>query len=239
VTDRWLVVNADDFGLADSVNDGIVSAHEKGLVTATTLMVRRPAAAAAARAAARLPRLDVGIHVDLGEWNYRNGEWVADDVVVDPEDEEAVTAEVARQLDSFRSLTGRDPTHLDSHQHVHRTPPASRVLRRLGRRLRVPVRHQSPHITYRGDFYGQTGKGVAYPEALTAEALVSLLRELPPGVTELGCHPGSADPDLPNTYREEREVELAVLCDPEVRAAVDAAGIALTSFTGLPALAGD
>jgi len=35
---RWLVVNADDFGFTPDVNDGIVEAHRRGILTATTLM---------------------------------------------------------------------------------------------------------------------------------------------------------------------------------------------------------
>ena len=41
---RRLIVNADDFGRTDGVNRGIITAHERGIVTAATLMVRWPAA---------------------------------------------------------------------------------------------------------------------------------------------------------------------------------------------------
>ena len=35
---RRLVVNADDFGFTRDVNEGIVEAHSRGILTATTLM---------------------------------------------------------------------------------------------------------------------------------------------------------------------------------------------------------
>jgi predicted glycoside hydrolase/deacetylase ChbG (UPF0249 family) len=228
--ERYLIVNADDFGLSDSVNAGIARTHEEGIVTAATLMVRGRAAQAAADYARRTPSLSVGLHVDLAEWEYRDGEWIARYTVVDSADEDAVRDEVDRQLTRFRDLLGRDPAHLDSHQHVHRERPVAGVLRRVGERLGVPVRHQSDDITYRGDFYGQTGKGEPYPVAITVEALVEVLRTLPAGTTELGCHRGLADPQLDNVYRDERPVEVEVLCDPRVRAAVDEAGIRLVSF---------
>ena len=234
--DRYLVVNADDFGLSRSVNDGTALAHEQGIVTAATMMVRGPAAQAAADYARRTPSLSVGLHVDLAEWEYRDGEWVARYTVVDSADEDAVREEVDRQLAAFRALLGRDPSHLDSHQHVHREKPVAGVLRRLGAELGVPVRHQAEAIAYRGDFYGQTGKGEPYPVAITVEALVEVLRLLPPGITELGCHPGLADPELDNVYRDERPVEVDVLCDPQVRRTVDDAGIRLVSFDELPPL---
>src|SRR5437870_3779943 len=41
---RYLIVNADDFGLSPGVNRGIIEAHEHGIVTSASLMVRWPAA---------------------------------------------------------------------------------------------------------------------------------------------------------------------------------------------------
>ena len=73
---RFLIVNADDFGLSDGVNRGIIEAAEHGIVTSASLMVRQPAAAAAAAYARNGGKLSVGLHLDLGEWYYRDGEWL-------------------------------------------------------------------------------------------------------------------------------------------------------------------
>src|SRR5205085_7992074 len=101
---RFLVVNADDLGYAPGVNRGIFEAHERGIVTSTSLMVRRPAAEAAAAALHARLRLGVGLHVDLGEWLFEDGDWRARDVRVDDADREAVAGEVAAQLARFREL---------------------------------------------------------------------------------------------------------------------------------------
>ena len=45
---RELIVNADDFGLSEGVNRGIAEAHEHGIVTSASLMVRGASAPAAA-----------------------------------------------------------------------------------------------------------------------------------------------------------------------------------------------
>ena len=74
--ERTLVVNADDFGRSAAINRGVMRAHERGIVTSATLMVRWPAAAPAAELA-RASELSVGLHLDLGEWEYRDGEWRA------------------------------------------------------------------------------------------------------------------------------------------------------------------
>ena len=41
---RYLIVNADDFGMGRGVNDGIIKSHEHGIVTSASLMVRWRAA---------------------------------------------------------------------------------------------------------------------------------------------------------------------------------------------------
>src|SRR6185503_13954375 len=75
--ERSLIVNADDFGLSPGVNAGVARTHEQGILTSASLMVRRPAAAAAAEYAQGTPALGVGLHVDLGEWARIDGEWKA------------------------------------------------------------------------------------------------------------------------------------------------------------------
>ena len=74
---RVLIVNADDFGRTGGINRGIARAHEEGIVTSASLMVRDPAAAEAAAYAGEHPQLGVGLHVDLGEWVYGDGGWPA------------------------------------------------------------------------------------------------------------------------------------------------------------------
>src|SRR6267378_3443838 len=98
---RHLIVNADDFGQSPGVNRGIVTAHQRGIVTSTSMMVRWPAAAKAAELCRAHPRLSVGLHVDLGEWACRGGDWVAVYEVVPLDDPAAVAKEVGRQLAEF------------------------------------------------------------------------------------------------------------------------------------------
>ncbi len=232
---RYLIVNADDFGLSAGVNHGIARAHERGIVTSASLMVRQPAAAEAAEYAKRHPRLGVGLHLDLGEWAYRDGHWVTVYEVVPADDAGAGAAEVARQLAAFRDLLGREPTHIDSHQHVHRSEPLLSTIRRVADDLSVPLRHAAPHVRYAGDFYGQSGKGWPAPEAISVASLVRLLSSLTAGVTELACHPGE-DKELRSPYRDERFQEVRTLRDPRVRAAVARHGIRLVSFAGVAEL---
>jgi predicted glycoside hydrolase/deacetylase ChbG (UPF0249 family) len=225
---RRLIVNADDLGLSDGVNRGIARAHREGIVTSASLMIRAPAARAAAALVRTLPALAVGLHLDLGEWTFRDGEWTSAYEVVDTRDADAVAAETLSQLEAFRALLGRDPTHLDSHQHVHREEPVRSILVAHGKRLGVPVRHFG-RVRYCGAFHGQGRGGAPLPDAIAPEALARLIGELPDGITELCCHPAAA-PAPPGDYAAERLAELEALCAADVAAAVAAAGIVLSSF---------
>jgi predicted glycoside hydrolase/deacetylase ChbG (UPF0249 family) len=192
-------------------------------------MVRWPAAGEAAGYARRHPELSVGLHFDLGEWAYREETWVPLYQVVPVDDVKTVRQEVAGQVATFRRLVGKDPTHIDSHQDVHLREPVRSVVSEIARNLAVPVRQISPAIRRCGDFYGQTAEGSPLPDAIRVEGLMKILAALPPGLTELACHPGDGN-DLASTYLCERPEEVKVLCDPRVRAAIAARGINLCSF---------
>jgi hypothetical protein len=68
---------------------------------------------------------------------------------------------------------------------------------------------------------------------LTSEYLLRHIPSLPPGITELICHPGEADPETQERYRQwgyEWKQELDALTDPAVRDALERTGVRLTGF---------
>jgi chitin disaccharide deacetylase len=213
-----LIVNADDFGFAAGVNRGIVEAYENGIVTSASLMVNRPAAGEAAAFALDHPELGVGLHVDLRRWRapVRLVEALA-------------RRELRAQLAHFRRLIGRDPTHIDSHHHVHRAEPFRPLFTELADELDVPLRHFSRDVRFCGEFYGHDGRGRPDEAAIQVDALIELLGTLGPGATELGTHPGYTD-GLRDWYRAERVQEVRTLCDPRVREAARRNGIELMNF---------
>jgi len=234
---RYLIVNADDYGQSAGINRGIIHAHEQGIVTSASLMVRWPAARQAAAFARSHPSLSLGLHFDFGEWHYFDGRWLKRYEVVPDDDPKAVKEEALRQVAEFRRLTGTDPTHLDSHQHVHRRSALEPVFLDIARDLGVPLRSYATRIRYYGDFYGQDDRGTSLPALIHVGALIETLERLGDGVTELGCHPGYAG-DLDSTYRSERAIEIDTLCDPRIRTTLAANRIELRSF-GDFALSGD
>ncbi|MDQ2918538.1 MAG: ChbG/HpnK family deacetylase [Verrucomicrobiota bacterium] len=225
---RHLIVNADDFGLSDGVNRGIIEAHENGIVTSASLMVRYPAANAAAEYARAHAELSVGLHFDISEWRFQKGEWTPAYQVIDSKDVAAIQIEFERQLILFERLMGRAPTHLDSHQHVHQKQPMRALLMTKAEAL-LPLRGCSGGVSFRGNFYGQTDEGAAFPSGISNSNLIELINNLDLGWSEIGCHPGYAD-DLDSIYLMEREEEIRVLCSAETRRAVEGARVHLSSF---------
>jgi predicted glycoside hydrolase/deacetylase ChbG (UPF0249 family) len=245
---RRLIVNADDLGRTPGINEGVFAAHRDGILTSATLMLAYPAAEAAAAGLGEHPGLGIGLHVQLtgGRPTLPPGR-VPSLVDADgrlprgpeglgPARADDILAEVRHQLDRFRELTGRLPTHLDSHHHAHRRPSVLEALVTVAREHRLPVRNASPEVGRR-----LREAGVATTDAFverffgaaaTLETLVAVLAAVGEGVTELMCHPARVDAELraDSTYVDEREDELAALTDPAARAAVANQGLELRHF---------
>ena len=229
---RSVIINADDFGQSPGINRGVAACHDACVVTSASLMVRWAAAAEAAAYAREHPALSVGLHVDLCEWTCAEGHWRPLYEVAALDDAAAVRREVFGQLETFRRLVGGDPTHIDSHQHVHLEPVVRDIVLEMAGRLGVPVRGAHVDIRYDGSFYGQGKDARPEHDRISLERFVALINELPDGITEVGCHPALGR-DVSSVYLIERELEAAVLCDRRARDAIMSSGVMLTSFRQL------
>lgn len=222
---RNLIVNADDFGAARGINQGIVHCHKHGVVTSTSLMVRGRAAAEASVLAHEHPALAVGLHWDLDSETSGNR--------VEMGDPRSVRGELERQLEDFHRLMGRPPTHVDSHHHVHRGCEVAAIARELVAPLRVPLREEGP-VRFVGGFYAQWEWQVTDLEHISPEFFAWILRnEVEEGWTEISCHPGFVTGELASVYLAEREVEVATLTDQRARREIEALGIRLASYADL------
>lgn len=136
---RRLVISADDFGLSEGTNRGILEAHRAGVVTAASLLANTPGFEAAVRAVRELPALSVGLHLNL-TMGQPVSPLDAVPTLVDAKrrrfhplvrlvgralagriDGAEVARECAAQIERLRA-TGLRITHLDGHQHAHVLP---------------------------------------------------------------------------------------------------------------------
>jgi hopanoid biosynthesis associated protein HpnK len=154
--ERRIVINADDFGLCEGVNKGIAEAHSKGVLTSATLMVNMPAAKKAVDLAKHLPKLGVGVHLNLtngkplcqdedvkrllnaeGDFGLSPGK-LAIASIVTGKVRAAIETELAAQI-QWVIDRGIKPTHLDSHKHIHSFPAIFRIVCRLAERFKIPA----------------------------------------------------------------------------------------------------
>jgi predicted glycoside hydrolase/deacetylase ChbG (UPF0249 family) len=249
VTAKQLIVNADDLGRTEGINEGVFDAHRRGIVTSATLMVNYPAAGRVAVLSRDSPALGIGLHLALtGGVPALPPEQVKSLVGPDgrlpakPEglaaaDPAEVLAEVRAQLKRFRQVMGRDPTHFDSHHHCHRDVPAVfEAILTLAWETGLPVRGADLPMAERlrregvptpdhfiDEFYG---------EGATLAELVRILESLPDGTSELMCHPAVVDAELRSTssYAEPRARELDALTQAAAHQALGRCGIRLVTF---------
>ena len=251
---KRLIVNADDFGRTRGVNAGVLEAHLFGIVTSATVMVLEPAAEeGVSEALRRASNLAFGLHFVLTGGGLpassldrvpsllverRFPRTVAELPQSLAQDE--VSRELEAQIFLFEKMTGRPPTHLDSHHHSALHPSIQPVFAEAARIRKIPARASSAAAreSLRADGVRTPDRFVDafYGDGATAESLRAILRGLASGeTTELMCHPGHADERLlaGSTYARERDREIALLCDPELRTILTQLRIELVSFREL------
>ncbi len=153
---KSLIVNADDYGLTPGVSRGIRDAHQKGIVTSTTVMVGYASAESDVRTAlAETPNLGLGLHFSItGNMPLLTASPSLHGLDGKPYPVAAfltqyhkvyaseLRMELGAQLERFRAITGRDPDHLDSHHHtLYLFPDGFRALLDIAAALRVPIRN--------------------------------------------------------------------------------------------------
>lgn len=130
-----VIVNADDLGMSDAVNDAVLGALAAGTCTSASLLATGPAADDALRRC-RAAGLAVGVHLDLtgfapltggvGRLVGPDGRFRGDALAI--RDDAGVAEEWIAQVARVRDA-GVAVDHLDSHQHVHHLPVLGRALR--------------------------------------------------------------------------------------------------------------
>jgi predicted glycoside hydrolase/deacetylase ChbG (UPF0249 family) len=169
-SERRLAINADDLGLSDRVNRGILECAQAGVVTSASLLVNTPGFAPAVAAARAMPQLSVGLHLNLTTGapvcrpeavptlcDPRTGRFrplarLVARALAGRIKASDVAQECSAQIERARTA-GVRLTHLDGHQHTHVLPgiwpPAIRAARDAGIELvRRPLERASD-LTWR------------------------------------------------------------------------------------------
>lgn len=146
MANKRLIVNADDFGRDAAANEAIAEAHDRGILTTTSLMVNEPTAPAAVALAKSRPNLGVGLHLTLVCGHAATSAHTAPHIVTgndnrlpdnaplagmryffSPSARREVELEVAAQIKAFRE-TGLPLDHVNGHLHLHLHPVVANFL---------------------------------------------------------------------------------------------------------------
>ncbi|MGK7943318.1 MAG: hopanoid biosynthesis-associated protein HpnK [Microcystaceae cyanobacterium] len=152
---KFLVINGDDFGLSLEVNQGIILAHQQGILTSASLMVAEDYCDYAVEKAKENPLLGVGLHLVLVSGKSvlsphliphlvdQNGYFLNDPVKAGllyqfhPQAKQELTLEIKAQLDKFKA-TGLSLSHIDGHLHLHVHPVILNILGELSTEYTIP-----------------------------------------------------------------------------------------------------
>ena len=187
---RRLIVTADDFGRAESINEAVERGHREGVLTAASLMVTGAAAADAVARARCLPNLGVGLHLalvdavpalpperipDLVEADGRFTSKLVSlgvRIFLSPRVRAQVEAEIRAQFELYRA-TGLPLDHVDSHHHYHLHPTVFALMVPIARQygaagIRIPFEPPLPSWRARRERLGDRLLTAAFHSARVA-----------------------------------------------------------------------
>jgi len=260
---RLLIINADDFGMCNSVNEAIISALKEGVVHSTTLMVPSPWALHAMHFLTDHLEIPFGIHLTVisDPIDYRWGPLTDEEKVPSLVDRagyfynfEAMQAFLAQlkmdQLEvEFRAqieavlAAGLRPTHLDWHAlRIGGRPDIFHLMTRLakeyGLALRVMGRTWIKNLQSHGfptSDYDFLDSYLINPVYKTTR-YVQLLRELPAGLSEWAVHLGLDNAELlaiEPAGNHERQIDFDFWTSQQAKDIITEEGIILLDYRAL------
>jgi predicted glycoside hydrolase/deacetylase ChbG (UPF0249 family) len=147
-----IIVNADDLGFSEVVNEAIFRGMDRGVITSATMLANGAEVVAAAKLISRFPKCSFGVHLNLTEFKPLSEGNNALSAILDEQGSfggplirqvsiglpllKAIYTEWSAQIERLISL-GVQPSHLDAHHHVHTIPQMLPVLAALRRRFRI------------------------------------------------------------------------------------------------------
>ncbi|MCG3098511.1 chitin disaccharide deacetylase [Enterobacter sp. DRP3] len=251
--ENLLIVNADDFGLSKGQNYGIIEACRRGVVTSTTALVNGEAAEHAAQLSRDVPALGVGMHfvLTLGmplspmpglTRDGQLGKWIWELAEQDALPLEEITRELDCQFNRFVDVFGKEPTHIDSHHHVHMIPAIFPLVAEFARRKGVAMRVDRDVQALHGLSFFSVPTTDGFSSAFYGEGIdeVLFLKVLDDSAArgersvEVMAHPAFVD----NTVRKSaycwpRLAELDVLTSASLKYAIAERGYRLGTFRDL------
>lgn len=248
---KKLIINADDFGLTDGCNYGIIYAMKLGVVTSTSIMINMPKASDAIKLAKDNGIEGIGLHLtltcgepvspkeevpslinDRGHFYKRRAELFP---VMNLDEAEK---ELRNQILEFRKYDIK-LSHLDSHHHIHMYDGIREIVANLAKEYNLPLRQ--PNIETK-ELLIKLGVQITdsfsmsfYNDKANVNELINIIDKFPDGSIEIMTHPAIVDKELydHSSYNEQRLEELKVLTSKELKGWIEANNIKLITYGDL------
>lgn len=243
-----LILNADDFGLTESVNNAIVDCFKAGAVKSTTIMMNQPGTEHAVALYKRGLIPEVGLHFTVTAGRPLSKPEEVATLVDDAGNflsqkqlfnkQGVCPNQVAKELRAQYQAAidaGLKINHIDSHHFAGVFSPLKVAFITVANEIGLPVRRVD-NVTP-----GQDLLNVATPDAFDMsffaegadekhlKTLLSAYKEqMPSGILELMCHPAervTAELNELSSYCGKRVEELSILTKPELLEWMNAEGI--------------
>lgn len=248
---KRLIINADDFGLSEGCNTGILEAIKNGIVTSTTLLINGYQAEKAIKLAKNNSIKELGLHLTLtsgkplssikevpslvtngGKFYRRKRNLLPNINFMEAK------KELKRQIEKFLDFN-LTLTHIDTHHHLHMKKGIKEIIGDLAQEYKVPVR--SPNQEVRDYLKNRRIKTTDYfsmkfyDEKATYKHLTKIIDSAPQGITEIMVHPGYVDGELNkiSSYNKKREKELKVLTNQKIKKWLEKKGVKLIGYEEL------
>ncbi len=156
-----VIINADDLGISEHVNDEIFRLMQSGIITSATMLANGPAVEAAARRVGDFPNCSFGVHLNVTEFKPVSGSPKLSEVLtpegafqpdnfirkrpVSPSLVEGIAEEWIAQVQRIKDL-GVPISHLDSHHHMHTHPPLMPALAKVQQKFGIRKVRTSQNI---------------------------------------------------------------------------------------------
>lgn len=238
-----LIVNADDFGLSEAVNYGIISAYRNGIVRSTTIMVGMTAFNHGVELLKENQGLGCGVHMtlSLGQPILNNHKTIIDEkgyfyrrvtneLIEEKFDLDEVYREFCAQIDKAIQK-GIKVTHIDSHHHVHTLKKLKPVIEKIIDKYKLPIRggfeeiiDYNRIIPMIDSFYNENVNDEYF------ENNIELFKKY--DYVDLMSHPAFVDEVLntSTSYSLKRMKEYSILTSKNVRELLDKNNICLANY---------
>jgi predicted glycoside hydrolase/deacetylase ChbG (UPF0249 family) len=167
---KQIIVNADDFGMAKGINYGIVKCIQYGIVKSVSVITNTPAFIDAIKRIRKFPKVSIGIHLNLlrgkpvlpshdvstlinREKNLYTLYTFVKKVFLKQIDLTQIELELSAQVEKVLQA-GIKITHLDTHRHIHILPEILKIIIKIAykyniTKIRCPLDRLNLSINYK------------------------------------------------------------------------------------------